>query len=182
LKRCCLVSRLSRLNPTRDGSLMMHMPRAPSPLPSCSACLSAPLLLGQIIPPAASLSCYALLSPVQRTPSDPALLRYDLQFGKYFCLRERKTTVSQELWAGVVCFLTVCYIIPVNAGILSDSGGTCDPAVHCNVRSPSPTHCQPRSWVSSPEALPLPSAYRLRASLARPLLHPLPPCRLSDTR
>ena len=24
---------------------------------------------------------------------------------------------------------TVCYIIPVNAAILSDTGGTCDPAV-----------------------------------------------------
>ena len=31
---------------------------------------------------------------------------------------------------------TVCYIVPVNAAILSDTGGTCDPAVECDVGGP----------------------------------------------
>ncbi len=53
--------------------------------------------------------------------------------GRYFELEERHTTFFQELRAGIVCFLTVCYIIPVNAGILSDTGGTCNPATACSV-------------------------------------------------
>ena len=79
--------------------------------------------------------------------------------GKYFGLKERNTTFLQELRAGIVCFLTVCYIIrkfrldawptycelslltlprsrpaaAVNSGILADTGGTCDPAINCNV-------------------------------------------------
>lgn len=36
--------------------------------------------------------------------------------------------------AGIVSFLTVCYIIPVNSGILTDTGGSCDPADECLVR------------------------------------------------
>ncbi|KAJ9505668.1 hypothetical protein QJQ45_022168, partial [Haematococcus lacustris] len=52
--------------------------------------------------------------------------------GRYFECEERFTTVLQELWAGLVCFLTVCYIIPVNAGILADTGGSCDARTDCS--------------------------------------------------
>ncbi|KAG7667637.1 hypothetical protein Ndes2526A_g01967 [Nannochloris sp. 'desiccata'] len=46
-------------------------------------------------------------------------------FGKYFKLTERRTTLSQEIRGGLVTFLTVCYILPVNSGILNDTGGIC---------------------------------------------------------
>jgi len=52
--------------------------------------------------------------------------------GRFFQFSERKTTFWTELRAGLVCFMTVCYIIPVNSGILADSGGSCDPAQDCN--------------------------------------------------
>ncbi|KAG1679264.1 hypothetical protein FOA52_009294 [Chlamydomonas sp. UWO 241] len=52
--------------------------------------------------------------------------------GKFFQLEERGSTFTQEMRAGLVCFLTVCYIIPVNSSILADSGGTCNPSVNCN--------------------------------------------------
>ena len=35
----------------------------------------------------------------------------DSRFGRFFELEKRNTTFLQELRAGVVCFLTVCYII-----------------------------------------------------------------------
>ena len=91
----------------------------------------------------------------------------DSRFGRFFELDKRNTTFLQELRAGIVCFLTVCYIIrefhpdlhcqiylsrnnispcsdlicvivrtAVNSGILADTGGSCVPAVNCNV-SPS---------------------------------------------
>jgi len=52
--------------------------------------------------------------------------------GRYFEIEKRNTTFLGELRAGMVAFLTCCYIIPVNSGILSDTGGSCDPAVDCN--------------------------------------------------
>eukprot|EP00798_Chlamydomonas_sp_ICE-L_P015031 gene15031-21102_t len=51
--------------------------------------------------------------------------------GSFFDIEGRNSTFFQELRAGFVCFLTVCYIIPVNAGILTDSGGTCDAIDEC---------------------------------------------------
>lgn len=45
--------------------------------------------------------------------------------GKYFKLSQRKTTFTTELRAGTATFLTMAYILAVNASILSDSGGTC---------------------------------------------------------
>eukprot|EP00798_Chlamydomonas_sp_ICE-L_P022192 gene22192-29252_t len=51
--------------------------------------------------------------------------------GSFFDIEGRNSTFFQELRAGFVCFLTVCYIIPVNAGILTDSGGTCDANEEC---------------------------------------------------
>lgn len=45
--------------------------------------------------------------------------------GKYFKLQDRKTCFTKELRAATATFLTMAYIITVNATILADSGGTC---------------------------------------------------------
>uniref|UniRef100_A0A0D9XRM6 Adenine/guanine permease AZG2 n=1 Tax=Leersia perrieri TaxID=77586 RepID=A0A0D9XRM6_9ORYZ len=45
--------------------------------------------------------------------------------GKYFKLEARKSTFTKELRAGAATFLTMAYIISVNAAILTDSGGPC---------------------------------------------------------
>ncbi|CAN0846791.1 Adenine/guanine permease AZG1 [Linum grandiflorum] len=46
-------------------------------------------------------------------------------FGKRFKLVERNTSFTTELRAGTATFLTMAYILAVNASILADSGGTC---------------------------------------------------------
>ncbi|WOL01885.1 hypothetical protein Cni_G10604 [Canna indica] len=56
--------------------------------------------------------------------------------GKRFKLAERGTTFSTELRAGTATFLTMAYILAVNASILSDSGATCSVDDCVN---PSPT-------------------------------------------
>ncbi|KAJ6672291.1 XANTHINE/URACIL PERMEASE C887.17-RELATED [Salix viminalis] len=43
--------------------------------------------------------------------------------GKYFKLDERKSSFTKELRAGTATFLTMAYIITVNATILAYSGG-----------------------------------------------------------
>jgi AGZA family xanthine/uracil permease-like MFS transporter len=48
--------------------------------------------------------------------------------GQYFQLKERRSTFTTELRAGLVTFLTTSYILAVNSGILSDTGGTCSDA------------------------------------------------------
>ncbi|CAA2972006.1 adenine guanine permease AZG2 [Olea europaea subsp. europaea] len=45
--------------------------------------------------------------------------------GKLFKLEARKGCFSRELSAGTANFLTMAYIITVNATILTDSSGTC---------------------------------------------------------
>lgn len=45
--------------------------------------------------------------------------------GKRFKFAERKTTFTTELRAGTATFLTLAYILAVNASVLTDSGGTC---------------------------------------------------------
>ncbi|KAJ0101277.1 hypothetical protein Patl1_06741 [Pistacia atlantica] len=45
--------------------------------------------------------------------------------GKRFKLNERNSTFTTELRAGTATFLTMAYILAVNASILADSGGTC---------------------------------------------------------
>lgn len=47
------------------------------------------------------------------------------KFGKYFKLEERNTYFTQEIRAGTATFLTMAYILAVNASILTDSGGPC---------------------------------------------------------
>ncbi|QHO16393.1 Adenine/guanine permease [Arachis hypogaea] len=49
----------------------------------------------------------------------------DSRIGKRFKLSERNTTFTTELRAGTATFLTMAYILAVNASILTDSGGTC---------------------------------------------------------
>ncbi|KAI9024724.1 permease family-domain-containing protein [Hyaloraphidium curvatum] len=46
--------------------------------------------------------------------------------GKFFKLDERKTTFWTELRAGLTTFVTMSYIIAVNAAIVSDTGGPCE--------------------------------------------------------
>ncbi|KAJ4979480.1 hypothetical protein NE237_010260 [Protea cynaroides] len=48
--------------------------------------------------------------------------------GKRFKLEERGSTFTTELRAGTATFLTMAYILAVNASILTDSGGTCSVA------------------------------------------------------
>ncbi|XP_074556885.1 adenine/guanine permease AZG2-like [Curcuma longa] len=50
--------------------------------------------------------------------------------GKYFSIEARKTSFTKELRAGAATFLTMAYIVSVNAAILGDSGGPCTPR-HC---------------------------------------------------
>jgi len=45
--------------------------------------------------------------------------------GAYFKLDARKSTFTKELRAGAATFLTMAYIISVNAAVLTDSGGPC---------------------------------------------------------
>jgi AGZA family xanthine/uracil permease-like MFS transporter len=45
--------------------------------------------------------------------------------GKYFKMEKRGTTVTTEIRAGTATFLTMSYILAVNASILTDSGGPC---------------------------------------------------------
>ncbi|KAK9061019.1 hypothetical protein SSX86_018199 [Deinandra increscens subsp. villosa] len=47
------------------------------------------------------------------------------RIGKRFKLNQRNTTFTTELRAGTTTFLTMAYILAVNATILSDSGATC---------------------------------------------------------
>ncbi|KAK3444848.1 hypothetical protein EUGRSUZ_A00710 [Eucalyptus grandis] len=49
----------------------------------------------------------------------------DTRVGKQFKLTERDTTFSTEVRVGTATFLTMAYILAVNASILTDSGGTC---------------------------------------------------------
>ncbi|XP_057415849.1 adenine/guanine permease AZG1 [Lotus japonicus] len=59
--------------------------------------------------------------PISRLNSYVANTR----LGKYFKLTQRNSTFTTELRAGTATFLTMAYILAVNASILSDSGGTC---------------------------------------------------------
>ncbi|XP_030474803.1 adenine/guanine permease AZG2 [Syzygium oleosum] len=52
--------------------------------------------------------------------------------GRYFKLEARKSCFTRELRAGTATFLTMAYIISVNATILTDSGGRCS-AADCTV-------------------------------------------------
>ena len=40
----------------------------------------------------------------------------------YFSLKEKETTIGREILAGLTTFMTMAYILPVNAIILSSTG------------------------------------------------------------
>ncbi|GFZ03838.1 Xanthine/uracil permease family protein [Actinidia rufa] len=66
--------------------------------------------------------------------------------GKYFKLEARKSCFTRELRAGTATFLTMAYIITVNATILADSGGPCsisDCTVSANQTTGSDCTVQP---------------------------------------
>ncbi|KAK6131839.1 hypothetical protein DH2020_034413 [Rehmannia glutinosa] len=83
-------------------------------------------------------------SPITRLNSYVAKSRV----GKRFKITERNTTFTTELRAGTATFLTMAYILAVNASILSDSGGTCsvsDCIPLCSDPSVSPADCLNRA-------------------------------------
>ena len=49
----------------------------------------------------------------------------ETRLGKRFKLKDRNTNFTTELRAGTTTFLTMAYILAVNASILTDSGGPC---------------------------------------------------------
>ncbi|XP_075499994.1 adenine/guanine permease AZG1-like [Primulina tabacum] len=80
------------------------------------------------------------------SPRYPCLNSYvaKTRIGKRFKLKDRNTTFTAELRAGTTTFLTMAYILAVNASILSDSGGTCsvsDCIPLCSDPSVSPSDC-----------------------------------------
>ncbi|WJX40734.1 Adenine/guanine permease azg1 [Trifolium repens] len=78
--------------------------------------------------------------PISRLNSYVAKTR----LGKYFKLSQRNSTFTTELRAGTATFLTMAYILAVNASILTDSGGTCsvsDCVPLCSDSSVSITNC-----------------------------------------
>ncbi|KAF8397134.1 hypothetical protein HHK36_016041 [Tetracentron sinense] len=87
-----------------------------------------------------------ILSP----PSRPSITNRVNSFvassriGKRFKLAERNSSFTTELRAGTATFLTMAYILAVNASILTDSGGTCsvsDCTPLCNVQTISVSNC-----------------------------------------
>ncbi|KAK6121774.1 hypothetical protein DH2020_044489 [Rehmannia glutinosa] len=80
-------------------------------------------------------------SPITRLNSYVA----ETRIGKNFKITERNTTFTTELRAGTATFLTMAYILAVNASILSDSGGTCslsDCIPLCSDPAISPSDCK----------------------------------------
>ncbi|GLU17868.1 hypothetical protein SLE2022_342180 [Rubroshorea leprosula] len=66
--------------------------------------------------------------PQSRKPSFLTLINSHVAsswVGTRFKLAERNTTFTTELRAGTTTFLSMAYILAVNASILADSGGTC---------------------------------------------------------
>uniref|UniRef100_A0A0C9S858 TSA: Wollemia nobilis Ref_Wollemi_Transcript_12346_3084 transcribed RNA sequence n=1 Tax=Wollemia nobilis TaxID=56998 RepID=A0A0C9S858_9CONI len=64
--------------------------------------------------------------------------------GKYFKLDARGSCFTREVRAGTATFLTMAYILAVNASILTDSGGPCsvsDCTAICNVGSVDVSRC-----------------------------------------
>ncbi|EEF51860.1 purine permease, putative [Ricinus communis] len=50
------------------------------------------------------------------------------KIGRYFKLEARNSSFTKELRAGTASFLTMAYVITINAAILADFGGTCSVA------------------------------------------------------
>ncbi|CAM8975517.1 unnamed protein product [Rhodiola kirilowii] len=78
----------------------------------------------------------------RRPPSAIAKLNSyvaDTRLGKRFKLSQRNTTFTTELRAGTATFLTMAYILAVNASILTDSGATCSVSDCTSICSNPPT-------------------------------------------
>ncbi|KAL5076488.1 hypothetical protein RYX36_015472 [Vicia faba] len=69
-------------------------------------------------------SC-SVFSQMEKTLNDAVSNSF---IGTYFKLQQRKTCFTKELRAATATFLTMAYIITVNATILTASGGTCSVA------------------------------------------------------
>ncbi|TXG50000.1 hypothetical protein EZV62_025875 [Acer yangbiense] len=86
-------------------------------------------------------------SPPEEKPSHLTRLNSFVassRVGKRFKLTERNSTFTTELRAGTATFLTMAYILAVNASILADSGGTCsvsDCVPLCSDRSVPVSNC-----------------------------------------
>lgn len=81
--------------------------------------------------------------------------------GRYFKVAERQTCLTRELRAGTATFLTMAYILAVNASILTDSGGPCgvsDCTPICNIPSIPVENCQGTTSNGTSLALLDPSA------------------------
>lgn len=82
----------------------------------------------------------AHIKPISRLNSYVANSR----LGQWFKLSQRNSTFTTELRAGTATFLTMAYILAVNASILTDSGGTCsvsDCVPLCSNASVSISNC-----------------------------------------
>ncbi|XP_068640987.1 adenine/guanine permease AZG1-like [Aristolochia californica] len=98
------------------------------------------------------------LSPTSRW--DSSLTRLNdyvagTRVGKYFKLSARNTTFTTEIRAGTTTFLTMAYILAVNASILADSGATCstsDCTSFCSLSNMSLSAC-PSDAVLRPDPL-----------------------------
>ncbi|XP_061368503.1 adenine/guanine permease AZG1-like [Gastrolobium bilobum] len=102
-----------------------------------------------------------LQQPPQPTPNPKPSLSARLnslvaqsRVGKRFKLAERNTTFTTELRAGTATFLTMAYILAVNASIIADSGGTC-----------SVSDCTP---ICSDPSIPLQQCTGLTRKVIRP--------------
>lgn len=75
--------------------------------------------------------------------------------GKWFKLAEQKTTFTTELQTGTTTFLTMAYILAVNASILTDSGSMCtfaDCTSLCSDPTIPLTSCTgPSLWAKPPD-------------------------------
>jgi AGZA family xanthine/uracil permease-like MFS transporter len=79
--------------------------------------------------------------------------------GRYFKLDARNSCFTREVRAGTATFLTMAYILAVNASILTDSGGPCtvaDCTSTCSDSSIAVSACQGRSANGSALSLVIP--------------------------
>ncbi|XP_051123094.1 adenine/guanine permease AZG1-like [Andrographis paniculata] len=103
-------------------------------------------------PTVAAAAMAAVVSSINRLNDYVA----ESRIGKRFKIKERNTSFTTELRAGTATFLTMAYILAVNASILTDSGGTCSVAdciPLCSDQSISPAECinHPNSRLLNPD-------------------------------
>ena len=77
-----------------------------------------------------------LLPPLLTTLRPPHPTPCAQRVGKWFKIKERNSCLTQELRGGTVTFLTVAYILAVNANIITDTGGPCITEGRCEMGAP----------------------------------------------